>query len=396
VAYHARVSSDLIYDPFSMETGYDPHALFKRMRDEAPVYLNEEQDFWALSRFDDVERAHIDTDTFISRKGVTLGLLKADIEFPPGTVIMEDPPTHTIHRRLLSRMFTARRVSGLEPMIRKLCADLLDPLVGTGRFDFASDLGAIMPTKVVGMLIGIPDDRSEAVRDFFDAARVAGDHGATDVFTGEIFAEYIGWRAQNPGDDVISQLLQAEFQDAEGVTRKLTRDELLAYVNIVAAAGNDTTRRLISWTGKVLADHPDQRKLLADDPGLSASCIEEMLRFEPPPLQAARYVAKDIDYHGQTIPAGSHMCLLVASANRDERKIDDPDRFDITRTPGQIFTFGFGAHYCIGQALARLQARIAIEEVIARWPEWEVDTENAKFVFDGDLRGWDFLPVYIP
>jgi cytochrome P450 len=391
----STTTSELIYDPFSTETGYDPHALFRRMRDEAPLYYNQEQDFWALSRFDDVERAHLDTDTFVSRKGVTLALLKADVEFPAGTVIMEDPPTHTIHRKLLSRMFTARKVAGLEPMIRQLCADLLDPLVGTGRLDFAADLGAIMPTRVVGMLIGIPDDQSEAVRDHFDwfrANRDAADHH--DVFDGAIFSEYIDWRAKNPSDDVISQLLQAEFDDVTGTRRKLSRDELLAYVNIVAAAGNDTTRRLISWTGKVLAEHPDQRKLLVDNPSLSTNCIEEMLRFEPPPLQAARYAAQDSEWYEQTVPAGSHMCLLVASANRDERKIDDPDRFDITRKPGQIFTFGFGAHYCLGQALARLQARIAIEEVVARWPEWEVDYDNAKFVFDGDLRGWDSLPVH--
>jgi cytochrome P450 len=391
----STTTSDLSYDPFSVETGYDPHALFRRMRDEAPLYYNQEQDFWALSRFDDVERAHLDTSTFVSRKGVTLSLLRADVEFPAGTVIMEDPPTHTIHRKLLSRMFTARKVAGLEPMIRQLCADLLDPLVGTGHLDFAADLGAIMPTRVVGMLIGIPDDQSEAVRDHFDSFRAnpgAADHH--DVFDGAIFSEYIDWRAQNPSDDVISQLLQAEFEDDTGTRRTLSRDELLAYVNIVAAAGNDTTRRLISWTGKVLAEHPDQRKLLVGDRSLSTGCIEEMLRFEPPPLQAARYAARESEWHGETVPAGSHMCLLVASANRDERKIDDPDRFDITRKPGQIFTFGFGAHYCLGQALARLQARIAIEEVVARWPEWEVDYDNAKFVFDGDLRGWDSLPVH--
>ena len=390
----SATASDLTYDPFSMETGYDPHALFRRMRDEAPLYYSEEHDFYALSRFDDVERGHIDKETFISRKGVTLSLLKADIEFPPGTVIMEDAPSHTIHRALLSRMFTARKVAGLEPMIRRLCADLLDPLVGCGRFDFATDLGAIMPTRVVGMLIGIPDDRSEAIRDHFDAfRRNPGAADARDVFDGEIFAEYIDWRAEHPSDDVISQLLTAEFDDETGTRRKLTREELLAYVNIVAAAGNDTTRRLISWTGKVLADHPDQRRLLVDDPSLVASCIEEMLRFEPPPLQSCRYVARDVELHGATVPAGSHMALLVASANRDERRIDDPDRFDVTRKPGQTFTFGFGAHYCLGQALARLQARVAIEEVIARWPEWEVDHDNAKFVFDGDLRGWDSLPV---
>lgn len=389
------VTEPLVYDPKSMETGYDPHALFRRLRDEAPLYYNEEQDFYALSRFDDVERAHVERDTFISSRGVTLDLLKADVEFPPGTVIFEDPPSHTIHRALLSRMFTPRKVAGLEPKIRALCAELLDPLVGTGRFDFATDLGAIMPTKVVGMLIGIPDEDAEAIRDHFDSFRNErrDNEDRHDVFDGEIFAQYIDWRAAHPGDDVITQLLNAEFEDEQGERRHLTREELLAYVNIVAAAGNDTTRRLISWTGKVLAEHPDQRRLLVEDTTLIPNAIEEVLRFEPPPLQSCRYVAKDTEWYGQTVPAGSHMALLVASANRDERHFDDPDRFDVRRTPGQIFTFGFGAHYCIGQALARLQGRLALDEVLKRFPEWDVDYDNAKFVFDGDLRGWDSLPV---
>jgi cytochrome P450 len=346
-----------------------------------------------LSRFDDVERAHVERETFISSRGVTLSLLKAGIEFPPGTVIFEDPPTHTIHRSLLSRMFTTRKVAGLEPQIRALCADLLDPLVGSGRFDFASDLGTIMPTRVVGMLIGMPDDaKSELVRDHFDAMRRTGGD-ERHVFDGEIFSEYIDWRKDNPSDDVMTRLLSAEFEDETGTRRNLTREEVLAYVNIVAAAGNDTTRRLISWSGKVLAEHPDQRQMLVDDPTLVPNAIEEILRFEPPPLQSCRYVARDSEWYGQTVPAGSAMALLVASANRDERHFDDPDRFDVRRTPGQIFTFGFGAHYCIGQALARLQGRIALEEVLARFPEWEVDWDHAQFVFDGDLRGWDSMPV---
>ena len=386
---------ELVYDPYSQEVGRDPHALFRRMRDEAPLYYYEELDFWALSRFDDVEAAHVDRETFVSRRGATLSLLKANVEFPPGTVIFEDPPVHTIHRSLLSRMFTARKVSGLEEKIRELCAEQLDPLVGTGRFDFAADLGAVMPTRVVGMLIGIPDEDSEAVRDHFDSFRRGeGEQHGEAVFSGEIFAEYIDWRAANPSDDVISQLLQAEFEDENGVRRHLTREELLAYVNIVAAAGNDTTRRLISFAGRVLADHPDQRKLVAEDLDLASNTIEELLRYEPPPLQSCRYVDRDTEWYGQTVPEGSAMALLVASANRDERRIEDPDRFDVTRTPGQIFTFGFGAHYCIGQALARLQGRIALEEVLKRWPEWEVDEENAHFVHDGDLRGWDALPVF--
>jgi cytochrome P450 len=390
-------TAELVYDPYSEAVGRDPHALFRRMRDEAPLYYSEEHDFWALSRFDDVERAHVDRETFVSRRGATLSLVKAGIEFPPGTVIFEDPPVHTIHRSLLSRMFTPRKVAGLEPKIRELCAEQLDPLLGTGRFDFATDLGAVMPTRVVSMLIGIPDEDSTAIRDHFDSFRrdeaKQDDHS---VFSGEIFAEYIDWRAEHPSDDVISQLLQAEFEDEDGTRRRLTREELLAYVNIVAAAGNDTTRRLISFAGRVLADHPDQRKLVADDLGLVPNTIEELLRYEPPPLQSCRYVDRDTEWYGRTVPEGSCMALLVASANRDERRIDDPDRFDVTRTPGQIFTFGFGAHYCIGQALARLQGRIALEEVLQRWPTWEVDEDNAHFVFDGDLRGWDALPVAIP
>lgn len=388
-------ADDLVYDPYDVDVGRDPHALFRRMRDEAPLWYSEELDFWALSRFDDVEKAHVDRATFVSRRGATLSLVKAGIEFPPGTVIFEDPPVHTIHRSLLSRMFTPRKVAGLEEKIRELCAEQLDPLLGTGRFDFATDLGAVMPTKVVGMLIGIPDEDSESIRDHFDAQRrddTAGEREA--VFSGEIFAQYIDWRAANPSDDVISQLLQAEFEDENGVRRHLTREELLAYVNIVAAAGNDTTRRLISFAGRVLADHPDQRSLVAEDRGLVPNTIEELLRYEPPPLQSVRYVDRDTEWYGQTVPEGSAMALLVASANRDERRIEDPDRFDVTRTPGQIFTFGFGAHYCIGQALARLQGRIALEEVLKRWPEWEVDEENAHFVHDGDLRGWDALPVF--
>jgi cytochrome P450 len=292
-------------------------------------------------------------------------------------------------------MFTPRKVSGLEPQIREFCAQQLDPLVGTGHFDFAKDLGAVMPTKVVGMLIGIPEDRSESIRDHFDRFR-SGERpeNRQEVFDGKIFAEYIDWRMEHPSDDVMSQLLFAEFEDENGVQRTLTRDEVLAYVNIVAAAGNDTTRRLISWSGKVLAEHPDQRKMLVEDPGLAPNAIEEVLRFEPPPLQACRYAARDSEWHGQTVPAGSIMALLVASANRDDRHFDDPDRFDIRRASGQIFTFGFGAHYCLGHALARLQGRIALEEVLARFPEWEVDWDNAEFAFDGDLRGWDSLPVF--
>jgi cytochrome P450 len=391
----STTADDLLYDPSSRELAQDPWPTFKRLRDEAPLYHRDDQDFYALSRFEDVERAHVDRETFISGRGGTLGILRADFDIPKGTIIFEDPPTHTIHRSLLSRMFTPRRVAGLEQEIRDLCAGLLDPCVEQGRFDWVADLGNVMPTMVVGMLIGIPEEDRTAVRDFYDRQRtehIDGQH----ALGGEIFSDYIDWRVEHPSDDIMTQLLNVEFEDETGATRRLTREELLAYVNIVAAAGNDTTRRLIGWTGKLLGQHPDQRRMVTQDRDLVTSTVEEVLRFEPPPLQSCRYVARDTEWYGEIVPEGSFMALLIASANRDERRIEDPDTFDVTRKPGQMFTFGFGGHYCIGQALARLQGRIALEEVLDRFPEWEIDWEGAEFAFDGDLRGWDRMPAVVP
>ena len=393
-------ASNLDYDPFSMEIGYDPHALFKRMRDEAPLYYNPEQDFWALSRYDDVERAHLDTDTFISRKGVTLGLLKADVEFPPGTVIMEDPPTHTIHRSLLSRMFTPRKVSALEPAIRRYCAEALDPLVGSGGFDLVRDFAAHMPMRVIGMLLGIPEQDQEAVRDQVDAnLRTEAGKPMThsDAFnSGDMFAEYIEWRAEHPSDDVMTELLHAEFEDETGTRRSLTREELLIYVSVVAGAGNETTTRLIGWMGKVLAEHPDQRRALVDDRSMINNAIEELLRFEPPAPHVGRYVARQVEIAGGTIPEGSAILSLVGSANRDDRRFPDGDSFDIHRKVTSNLTFGYGAHFCLGAALARLEGRIALDELLDRFPEWDCDLANAVLSPTSTVRGWETLPVVLP
>jgi cytochrome P450 len=391
------MASDVHYDPHSVEIAYDPWALFKRMRDEAPLYYNAEHDFFALSRFEDVERIHVDRQTFSSTKGATLDMVKLAraglFDIPPGTVIFEDAPSHTIHRALLSRMFTPRRVTELEPMIRQVTREMIDPCVETGRFDFVVDLGNVMPSLVIGMLIGIPEKDRLAIRDHYGKSQGEKETADINNLSGEIFADYIDWRVEHPSDDIMTQLLNAEVDDPEGGKRPLTREELLAYVNIVAAAGNDTTRRLIGWMGKVLSDHPDQRQLLVDNPELIPGAVDEILRFEPPALHSGRFTLRDIELHGETVPAGSIMLPMLGAANRDERKIEDPDRFDVTRKPGTMFTFGFGAHYCLGQALARLEGRVALEEVLARFPTWEADADNAVFAFNGDLRGWDAYPV---
>jgi cytochrome P450 len=393
--------SAVYYDPYDVDIDADPYPTFRRLREEAPLYRNEVHDFYALSRYEDVERGLVDKDTYISGRGGILELIKAGIEMPPGVLIFEDPPVHTVHRGLLSRVFTPRKMNALEPQVREFCARSLDPLVGAGSFDFIRDLGAQMPMRVIGMLLGIPEEDQEAIRDQSDATlrtkpgqpmRYTRERFAT----GEAFADYIDWRAEHPSDDLMTELLQAEFEDETGAVRRLAREEVLTYVNVIAGAGNETTTRLIGWTGKVLADHPDQRRELVEDRTLIPNAIEEILRFEPPAPHVARYVARDVEHYGETVPQGSVMMFLVGAANRDDRRYPDGDRFDIHRQVGQHLTFGYGIHYCLGAALARLEGRIALDEVLSRFPEWEVDRDNAKLAPTSTVRGWETLPVVTP
>lgn len=392
---------ELGYDPYDVTINQDPYPVWRRLREEAPLYFNEKHNFYALSRYDDVERALVNWETFSSAKGAIIELIQAGIELPPGTLIFEDPPIHDIHRGLLSRVFTPRKMNALEPQVRELCAESLDPHVGGDGFDFIADLGAQMPMKVIGMLLGIPQQDQAAVRDRADQnlRTEAGEKmqigDELDLGT-EMFAEYIDWRAQHPSDDLMTELLQAEFEDETGTVRRLTRDEILTYVTVVAGAGNETTTRLIGWAGKVLSDHPDERRKLVDDPSLIPNAIEELLRYEPPAPHIARYVTNDVEYYGETVPEGSVMLLLAGSANRDDRRFPDGDRFDVSREAKGHIAFGFGIHFCLGAALARMEGRIALDEVLRRFPEWTVDTDRARLSPTSTVRGWETLPVTVP
>jgi len=388
--------SDVYYDPYDFEIDADPYPVWKRMRDEAPLYYNEKYDFFALTRFDDVEKALIDWDTFRSGRGSVLEIIKANIEIPPGSILFEDPPLHDLHRALLSRVFTPKRMNAIEPKAREFCAETLDPLVGEGRFDFVRDLGVYMPMRMIGSLLGIPEADQEAIRDRLDEGLRLADSDqpiAQGDFTGEVFGQYIDWRAENPSDDLMTDLLNAEFEDHTGTTRRLTRQEILMYVSLLAGAGNETTTRLIGWTGKLLAEHPDQRRGIVENRSLIPQAIEEILRFEAPSPVQARYVARDVQHHGQTVAEGSVMLLLNGSGNRDERRWADADRFDIHREVKHHLSFGYGIHFCLGAALARLEGRVALAEVLNRFPEWEVDWDNAVQARTSTVRGWEKLPV---
>ncbi len=393
--------SDLYYDPWVVDIDLDPYPTYRRLRDESPVYFNERHNFWGVSRYADVDTALKDTTRLSSAKGDILEVVLADPVIPAGIFINEDPPLHTIHRAIVSRAFTPKKMRAIEDKVRAFCAACLDPLVGGDRFDFVEDLGAELPMKTIGMLAGIPDSEQPAVRAHANAVlrNEAGkpmDIDKNHYFTGEMFGEYVEWREKHPSDDLITELLDVEFTDETGTTRKLTKQELVVFLAVVAGAGVETTGRLFGWMGKVLAEHPDQRKELTEDPALIPGAIEELLRFEPPGPHVARYVAtEDVVFHDRTVPEGSALLLMLASANRDERHFEDPDRFDIRRKPGGHLTFGRGAHFCVGAPLARLEGRVALEEVLKRFPAWDIDLANARRSRTSTVRGWDSMPAVV-
>jgi cytochrome P450 len=396
------VSDDgaVYWDPFDQHIARDPYPIYRRMRAEAPLYYNEQHDFYALSRHAEIDAALTNWKTFSSARGPIIELIQAGIEIPPGTLIMEDPPIHDIHRALLSRVFTPRRVSSLEPQIRAFCVRSLDRLVGLDSFEVMSEFANEVPMRVIGMLLGIPEADQEAVRERVDAnlRTVPGQPmkvSAEALMDGSLFSEYIHWRAEHPADDLMTDLLNAEFDDENGVRRTLTHDEILTYVSVVAGAGNETTARLLGWMIGLLDKHPDQRADLVADASLLPGAIEEALRFEPTGHAVARYVTTDVEYYGQTVPAGSAITFIVASANRDELHWPDGETFNIRRPIAQHLTFGIGSHYCLGAALARLEAKVAMEEFLSRFPTWEVDWEKAALSSTSTVRGWGTLPLSV-
>ena len=396
----ATTTEAVFWDPYNPAFFRDPYPVFRRLREEAPLYYNEEYDFHALSRYADVERALRDTESLSSARGAILEIIKANAKLPESVFIFQDPPVHTAYRALLQRVITPKRMNALEGQVREFCAQCLDPLVGAERFDFIADLGAKMPMRVISMLLGIPEEDQEAVRRSGDD-RLRTEAGkpmtfSVDAsFSGSAYDEYIEWRTTHPSDDMMTELLHAEFRDHTGAVRKLAREEILTIVNVIAGAGNETTNRLIGWAGKELAEHPDQRRDLVQNPALIPQAIEELVRFQPPGPAIGRYVARDVEFCGQTIPAGSTMMLLVGAANRDDRRFAAGDTFDIHREARPHLGFGHGIHACIGAQLARIEGRVALQEVLKRFPEWHVDYEHAELSSTSTVRGWETLPVFV-
>jgi cytochrome P450 len=389
---------ELRYDPYDIDIDVDPYPTWTRLRDDAPLYWNDEHGFWALSRWDDVRPALLDWETYRSGRGTVLEIVKAGVEIPPGILLFEDPPIHDAHRALLARVFTPRRMLDLEPLVRGYAVRALDALQDRDEVDIVAELGVEIPLRTIGFLFGIPESDQDAYRrttdDLIstDGAPVAFDQSSFDAVL-SVLADYVDWRARNPADDLMTELLQAEVEEPDGSRRPLTRDEVVTYASMVAGAGNETAARLIGFTMQLLAQHPDQRRLLVEDPSLIPAAIEEILRLESPSPVQARWVQHDVELHGTTVPEGSIMLLLNGAANRDDRHWRHPDRFDVHRDEGPHLAFGYGLHFCLGAALARLEGRVALEEILQRWPAWEVDLERGRMAHTGSVRGWGSLPL---
>ena len=394
--------TDIYWDPLTPELRDDPYPLWKRMRDEAPVYRNDRFDFYALSRFHDIEAANKDADTFSSNHGTTLETM-SPTPVTTGMIIWLDPPKHTMLRKLVSRAFTPRRVSMIEDRIRQVCARLLDAQVGSGRFDYVQDFSAILPPTVISSLLGVPEGEQDELRrmvdDVFHIEEGVGMANETSMNAlaslGKHLGEHFAERRTNPRDDVFTDLVEAEVTDETGEVRRLTDAELADFGILLFSAGTETVARHLGWAALVLDAFPDQRAELAADFSLVPNAVEEILRFEPPSPVNARWTTRDVTVQDVTIPASSRVILVTGSAGRDERKYPNPDVLDIRRHVDLHMTLGYGVHFCLGAALARMESRIGIEETLTRWPEYTVDRDHVVPLYTSTVRGPLNLPLRV-
>ncbi len=378
------------FDPYSYEHHEDPYPTYRRMRDMAPAYLDEERGFWALSRYDDVRAAIDNWPTFSSTGGITLDRRTKNVE---PMLIEMDPPRHTELRSLVSGAFTPRRVADLEPSIRDLAGELVDGFrVGT-RIDIIEDFAAKLPMAVISVMLGVPREDQDQLREWSDAMlhreegsaelTPAGLDGATRLYS--YFNQVIADRRAAPRDDLVGALVTE--------TRALSPSEVLGFCFLLLIAGNETTTKLLGNAIFWLERFPDQRAKVLADPTLIPAAVEETLRFDTSTQGLARLLTRDVELHGTTLPAGSKGLLLFGSANRDERHWDEPDRFDIGRNPAGHLAFGHGIHHCLGAALARLEMRVALEVLLPQLGEYRVHASDALRVHSGNVRGFSRLPI---
>ncbi len=408
------------FSPYAYEFHEDPYPIYRRLREEAPVYHNEKLDFWAISRHEDVLAAFKDPKRFSNSHGVSIDPAARGPGARAGTSFLGmDPPEHTRFRSIVARTFTPRRVAALEPRIRELTVDALDRLVGSGGFDVIQDFAGILPMAVISEMLGVPEADRDELRSWADLL-VHREEGVFDVppegfvAFGKMrayFGELIERLRSRPGEDLLSSLIARDDSGrSDGASDEssskspggrsehkpvLSDDALLSFCNLMVVAGNETTTKLLGNALYWLWRNPGQRALLQDDLSQIPASIEETLRYDNSTQALMRLTLEDVEIAGTTIPAGQHVLLLVGAANRDPRVFERPDDFEITRDTTEMLSFGRGTHFCMGAALARLEARVAFEEWWKRFPNYEVEGDSIVRVHSVNVRGFASLPVRV-
>jgi cytochrome P450 len=391
------------FDPFSSTYFDDPTEVYRRLRDEAPVYFSERYGFYALSRFDDVVSAHRDWKGFSSTHGVSLEMLKSDPEEISSyrSIIVMDPPEHDRMRGLVSRVFTPRAISSLEPMVREVIAGYFDALPDPTRFDLVADVSAPFPVEIISRMLGVPEGERQQIREWLDLGlhREEGRMETTDagrqamLEMGLYFYELTAAKRADPVDDMLSRLTQVTVEREDGSETGLDDAEIAGFATLLGGAGAETVTKLVGNAGVLFADNPSQWDLVREDPERSGAAVEEILRILPPSQYQGRFSMEDREFEGGTIPAGYPVLLITGAATRDERQFERPDEFLVDRPPAVSIGFGHGLHSCLGAALARMESRIAVEELVRRYERIEVDRDGLRRVHMSNVAGYANVPV---
>jgi cytochrome P450 len=395
--------SPMEFNPYSDSFFDDPYDTYRWMRDEAPVYYSERWDFHALTRYDDVVAAHRDWETFSSSYGVTLDALSMRHKFDMNMLILMDPPEHERMRKLVRQVFTKAAIANLEPLVTDVVTFYVQTLAGKDQFDLVADFAALFPVEIISSMLGVPAGERQQIRLWTDGFLhreennpFATESGvAASMAMGDYFLALAQEKRRRPDDLIISRLVTTSYEDETGVTHRLTDDDIATFSVLLAAAGSETVTKLMGNGVMAFHRNPDQWELVLADPALIPGAIEEMLRLNPPSQYQGRFTTRDVVLDGGTIPAGSPTLLVTGAATRDPRAYDRPDAFDIKRGGATTLAFGYGAHSCLGSWLARLEARVALQQLRERWPRFDVDTDGLQRVTMSNVAGYSHIPVHL-
>jgi cytochrome P450 len=396
----------LVFDPFSQDFFNGAYGTYRRMRDEAPVYYNDEHDFYALTRHEDVAPAFKDFDTYSSAYGIDLATIRNGLPTDTGLrmIIFMDPPSHRNMRSLLNKVFTPRAIMAQEENVVDKIDKYLSRLDPDG-FDAVQEFTAPFPVEVITTMLGVPEENAQQVRHWIDDSLhreigqvETGDQAMqANIEQAMFYFDLVAKRRADPQDDLFTRLVQAELERENGEMDRLDDIEIAAFASLLGGAGAETVTKLVGNAVYMFAKHQDQWQEMYEDRSKISGAVEELLRYEAPSQYNVRRNMRDIHLHGSTIPEGSPVFLIGGSANRDERAWTDADSFDINRdrAEAQNLGLGYGIHSCLGAALARLESSIALDKLLDFMPRFEVDFDKCTRVQMQNVAGWKNVPVRV-